>query len=130
MRANHARHDRIPSWGHHVDNTDFADECEAFLDGRWAETREDTTRPLPMWAWLNPIAHGDLEQVRALAAVVDPASGPERLQAAVAQAVLGALPGSEFRHIQREVLVPLELRLMGSPASPRHVLELITDALY
>jgi hypothetical protein len=130
MRGNHARPDRIPSLEHDVDNTDFADECEAFLAGRWAETREDTTRPLPMWAWLNPIAHGDLEQVRALAAVVDPPSGPERLQAAVAQAVLGALPATELPRVQREVLVPLELRLLGSPTSPRHVLELITDALY
>jgi len=130
MRGNHTRHDRIRSLGHDVDDTDFADECEAFLAGRWAETREDTSRPLPMWAWLNPIAHGNVEQVRALAAAVNPASGPGRLQAAVAQAVLGAVPGSELRRIQRELLVPLELRLMGSPASPRQVFELITDALY
>jgi hypothetical protein len=115
---------------HDVDDTDFADECEAFLAGHWAETREDNARPLPMWAWLNPIAHGDVEQVRALGAVANPSSGPERLQAAVARAVLNAVSASELPRVQRELLVPLELRLLGSPASPRQVLELITDALY
>jgi hypothetical protein len=83
-----------------------------------------------MWAWLNPIAHGDLEQVRALSALANPRSGPERLQIAVARAVLNAVPPGELARVQREVLVPLELRLMDAPASPRQVLELVTNALY
>jgi len=130
MRANHVRRDHERASEDDIDDTDFADECEAFLAGRWAGVRQDSTRALPVWAWLNPIAHGDLEQVRTIAAVINPVSGPERLQAVVAQAVLSAVPAGELGTVQREVLVPLELRLMGASASPRQVLELVTNALY
>jgi hypothetical protein len=83
-----------------------------------------------MWAWLNPIAHGDLDQVRAAAANVDAPQGVQHLQSVVAKAVLNAVPPSELARVQREVLVPLELQLMGAPTSPRRVLELVTSALY
>ncbi|HEX6659697.1 MAG TPA: hypothetical protein VF065_16515 [Ilumatobacter sp.] len=129
MRGRHARHDRGQLPGD-LDKTDFADECAAFLAGHWTEQREDRGRPLPPWAWLNPIAHGDLEDVRALAATVSPSPGVERLQVAVAKAVLNAVPASDLPRIQHDVLVPLELQLMDASATPRRILETVTTALY
>jgi hypothetical protein len=83
-----------------------------------------------VWAWLNPLAHGDLDMVRAIAAIANASSGVERLQVSVARAVLHAVPASDLPRIQRDLLVPLELRMMGAPATPRQVLELVTSALY
>jgi hypothetical protein len=113
-----------------LDEAYFADECAAFLAGHWAEQREDPGGRFPPWAWLNPIAHGGLEEVRALAATVSPTSDVERLQAAIAKAVLNAVAASDLPRIQHDVLVPLELQLMGAPATPRRVLEIVTSALY
>jgi hypothetical protein len=129
MRGSHVRRERGRRLDD-LDETDFADECTAFLAGHWAEQREDRGGPLPPWAWLNPIAHGELEEVRALAATVSPTSGVERLQATVAKAVLNAVAASDLPRIQHDVLVPLELQLMGAPATPRQVLEIVTSALY
>ena len=55
--------------GGHVPQLDdtLAGECESFLAGRWAvDGGED--RLLPRWAWLDQVAHGDLDAIREAAA--------------------------------------------------------------
>lgn len=46
----------------------LAQECEAFLAGRYAEHLDGLGCPVPTWAWLNGLAHGDLARVESLAA--------------------------------------------------------------
>ena len=109
----------------------LSDECAAFLAGRWADERDDPERPLPMWAWLNLVAHGDLERIRATAARTDGAPhGSDQLQSVLASAVISAIPAGELTRVQRDVLVPLELERMSTPSSPRRVLELVSTALF
>jgi hypothetical protein len=84
-----------------------------------------------MWAWLNLVAHGDLDRIRAAAARTDGSSrDSDQLQSVLARAVISAIPAPELTRVQREVLVPLELELMNTPSSPRRVLELVTTALF
>jgi hypothetical protein len=129
----HIRQDRDRSLEPSDRDVDSAlpDECAAFLAGRWAEERDDPERPLPMWAWLNLVAHGDLDRIQAVAARTDGASrGSDQLQSVLARAVISAIPAGELTRVQRDVLVPLELELINTPSSPRRVLELVTTALF
>jgi hypothetical protein len=110
----------------------LADECEAFLAGRWADCRRTHDRPLPRWAWLNQAAHADVGRLREAAArPADTGSWPgDDIQAVLARAVLAASASGDLARLQREVLVPLELRLMGTVMSPRRVVELVTATLF
>jgi hypothetical protein len=108
-------------------------ECESFLAGRWAAEPRDHPAPLPRWAWLNLIAHGDIDSVRDAAAVGTPGSASwsgEDIQVVLARAVLAAVAPEDLPRIQREILVPLEIRVMTSVMSPRRVVELVGAALY
>ena len=107
-------------------------ECESFLAGRWAFDRRNQGRPLPRWAWLNQVAHGDVDSLREAAARPS-GSTPWRsddIQAVLARAVLAAGPLDDLSRVQREILVPLELRVMAAVMSPRRVVELAVAALY
>ena len=114
-----------------VDGT-LAAECEAFLAGRRADCRNTEGRPLPRWAWLNQAAHADIDSLRHTAAQqVDTASlRGDDIQAVLARAVVAASGSNDVVRLQREVLVPLELRMMGSVMSPRRAVELVTAALF
>lgn len=46
----------------------LAEDCEAFVAGRYAEHLERLGCPVPTWAWLNGLAHGDLDRLESLAA--------------------------------------------------------------
>ena len=108
------------------------EECEAFLAGRWADCRRTQDRPLPPWAWLNQAAHADIGRLREAAA--RPADQTSRrgddIQPVLARAVLAASGSGDLGRLQREVLVPLELHLMGAVLSPRRAVELVTAALF
>jgi len=110
----------------------LAEECEAFLAGRWADCRRTQDRPLPPWAWLNQAAHADVGRLREAAG--RPADKTSRrgddIQAVLARAVLAASAPDDLVRLQREVLVPLELHLMGAVLSPRRAVELVTAALF
>ena len=117
----------VPDTGRHVGR-----ECESFLAGRWAVERRSQDRPLPRWAWLNQVAHGDLDGIREAAARPS-GSTPWRgddIQAVLARAVLAAGPPDDLSRVQREILVPLELRVMATVMSPRRAVELVGAALF
>lgn len=113
--------------------TPFADECASFLAGTWCE-EFDEGRPLPTWSWINQVAHADAATLRTIAeAVLEPSARPvDRVRAVLARAALAASDGAlDLPALQHEVLVPIELSLMtGEAHSPRHVVELVTTALF
>ena len=95
------------------------EECDAFLAGEWAEHLAANGEPVPAWAWLNHVAHGPLEELRALTQT--PAWGHasmkewDRLQACVADTLFrrARQVSTDVPTLQRQVLVPLELMLLG-----------------
>lgn len=134
MRGTQRRQSEVELIGSAVTPPDdpLGREVEAFLSGRWTEVRGRVGASVPAWAWLNQAAHADTETLRSVAnrpARPTPATG-EDVQVLVARALLAAAAPHGVERLQREVLVPLELRLIGDVASPRHVVELATTALF
>jgi hypothetical protein len=102
-------------------------ECEAFLAGALADTLAQVDGRVPVWTWMNLLAHGSAADLRA--ACVPPPSP-----------VLAGLPGdwrsartflagevldlvdtgqTTLAALQREILVPLELDLGSRQAAAR-----------
>ena len=56
-----------------------AQECEAFLNGTLAEYWEDKGIVVPVWAWINLLAHGSAAQIarQRVAAQPHPPSRPQ-----------------------------------------------------
>jgi hypothetical protein len=95
--------------------------CEAFLDGSYVEHLCRAGAPAPAWAWLNVIAHGTLDDLRALAAGPVPPSVWPRARWFLAGEVLDAVEGGQcsLAGLQRDVLIPLEQRAMSGDAAGR-----------
>jgi len=98
----------------------LVEECEAFLAGTFAELCEYRLEPVPVWAWVNLLAHGTAGQLRVDAG--QPA-GPGRWHAArafVAGEVLDLVEARRLslRGVQAGALVPLELEVMSCPGAP------------
>lgn len=114
----------------------LADECDAFLTGRYAEYRRDVGQPIPAWAWINELAHRDPEDIVVLAIgdrepgrvlapwtpVVDDLAGSLAAQA-------GSL--AEMGTMQRAALVPLELSVIetGQRLTPKSLYLRVQEAL-
>lgn len=97
-------------------------ECGAFLTGRYAQELDDSRDPVPAWAWLSILAHGDEDDLAAFASE-DRRRRPPREAAIWRQAVgfLALEVLSQARRgrcplveLQRTTLVPLELRLTAA----------------
>lgn len=110
---------------HRTDGARVAEECEAFLAGRYL-TALAPDEHAPAWAWLNGIAHGTLPDVASLAAdepaVVSGVIGTaeERwrdVRRRLAQEVVGMAHGdpARLRALQR-CLTAVELDLAAHPA--------------
>jgi hypothetical protein len=94
----------------------MVEECEAFLRGRYVEHLESRALAVPVWAWTNLLAHGTSDDLRQAAAgsQVGPVSTRDwrAARAYVAAELLEAtVRGQPLGATQRELLVPLELRL-------------------
>ena len=92
----------------------LGDECEAWLEGRWAEYLAAHGEPVPSWAWLNQVTHASERAVRAMAGV--PAFRSDdwfKLRGCVAEALLkeAAEKGVSIGELQRAVLLPIECAL-------------------
>jgi hypothetical protein len=101
-------------------------ECEAFLSGRSAQYLDSQNRLIPVWAWLNLLAHGSERDIAVLAA--GEWESPRRASATsvwrqafafLAQELLNQATrqGRPLAEIQRSTLVPIELELAG-PRAP------------
>ena len=133
-------------WGKHreeratAEELEFVEECEAFLTGRYPGHLAVTGTPVPPWAWLNPIAHGGLVELRSLAGWEADAH-PVRYGTGVwkqavsylAQEVLCQAGEDEptLCDMQRTSLVPLELELarVAAQVDPGQLVWLVLDAL-
>lgn len=95
-------------------------ECEGFLTGRLALECERSGGVAPGWMWFNHLAHGTTEDLAACESGLLPgySVGMDVWAAPLAYLaselrVIQAETGATLDDIQRDVLVPLELRLAG-----------------
>ena len=115
-----------------------AQECEAFLNGTLAEYWEDMGIVVPVWAWINLLAHGNAAQI------AHSVSRPNRIRRpgrswAIARAYMAYevldLLDAEFTlaDMQATVLVPLELEMSARPEvgrwSPRQWVDTVDFAI-
>jgi len=97
----------------------LVEECEAFLSGDSVDQSERRGQRVPVWAWMNVLAHGTEVELRALA--TDRSVGDEAHQALayVAGELVDLADDGYFdlETYQREVLVPLELDVLACPTT-------------
>jgi hypothetical protein len=115
-------------------------DAEAFLSGHYADGLRQRGEPVPGWAWLNRLAHGDLTQIGQVRRSLDmtPTGSSSWSEEAwrTAEALLTnellELVGDDatsLSHVQRAVLVPLELELIETePSIGLTALELLQAA--
>ena len=91
--------------------------CEAYLSGAYRQFLEEQGRPVPAWAWLNRLAHGDRSSIEALAGAPDDGS-PAALVASIARMLLLVADrrGGSLASVQRQRLIPLEGRMASAPS--------------
>lgn len=92
---------------------DLGAECEAFLSGSYQSYLMGRSSPVPAWAWINPLAHGDRAQVERIARMADNGSDAQALTACLARKMLRSIDAGvgTLRELQRRTLIPLELAL-------------------
>lgn len=113
---------------------EIANECEAFLAGRYHELLlGNHHQALPAWALINPLAHADYTDLKRLA---DSSPGPDDSMAFLsylAEEVLLHTDGDDvsLQRIQHDALVPLELSLLhhASSSDPAEIARIIGDRL-
>ena len=96
-------------------------ECEAFLSGHYAQYLDGENLGVPDWAWLNVLAHGTPDDIRALAsgepawAISSDTSVWHDALSFLAQELTdqATRQGRALAGLQRSTLVPLELELAG-----------------
>jgi hypothetical protein len=106
-----------------VPETGVGEECEAYLSGRLAAYLQCRDRPVPPVGWLNQVVHGTPNELAFLASCANSyAIQPATWRRAVGYLSQMLIERAEetFRPIeqlQQELLVPLELELMGDPTA-------------
>lgn len=114
----------------------LVDECSAYVTGRFQNYLEWNRQPVPGWAWVNSLAHGDLLMVRRLAEATDRSGGPQAAVREIARQVLRIVDeGHEtLEDLQHRVLVRLESALAEAcpavvPVDAAQLRQAIKDAL-
>ena len=116
---------------------ELVEECAAFLAGAYPALLARHGRGIPPWAWLNPVAHGSRTELRTLASGYQPVGednpaghpGPNMTWAEAVGVLADELNGFEDPdQIQRDLLVPLELRLASGVVEVRAPKELVDTA--
>ena len=99
---------------------DIAAQCQAFLAGTSRLWLEAQGRPVPAWAWINQLAHGDQDRIEAAASAAPRGGSPESLISCLAVRlvqVLGRHP-VDLSAIQVRTLLPHESSLITAGAPP------------
>jgi len=102
--------------------TGVGDECEAFLAGQLAAHFLNRHRPIPPVAWLNRVVHATANELAILAVGTSDTFQPGTWARAVSYLARivqerARETGRPVNEIQRELLLPLELELIGDPES-------------
>jgi hypothetical protein len=110
-------------------------EARRLLNGQALETYP-FERHLPSWAPVNCLAHSDIEQLGHIAAdrSHDHPGSWSAILAYLATDLLAAAPSpAELRRVQREALIPLELRIFEGtippPKTPGQLAKLVGETL-
>ena len=100
----------------------LADECAAFLIGTLADCLEDHGRAVPVWVWMNLLAHGSRDLI------AESISRPSRrrlltrcwwiARARLADLILEMTDRFPLSDLQESVLIPLELNLAARTDVP------------
>jgi hypothetical protein len=116
-----------------------ASECEAFLDGTLAEQWDDRGLDIPVWAWLNLLAHGSAELIReCILRPYRPHRASRNWRAARSYLAYGVLDLTDLEFtladMQTSVLIPLELEMAErsdeiADWTPRQWVDVVEDAL-
>lgn len=113
-------------------------ECEAFLDGTLAEYWDDKGIDVPVWTWMNMLAHGSARQIGECVLRPSrprPASRSWRVARSYLAYEVLDLTDLEFTiaELQSSVLIPLELEMAARADvddwTPRQWVDLVEDAL-
>jgi hypothetical protein len=97
----------------------LVEECESFLAGDYVTACERRGQPVPVWAWMNVLAHGTELELRAAAANRPPEDEGRQALAFVAGELVELIEDGrvDLETFQREVLVPLELDVLACPST-------------
>ena len=112
-------------------------EFDAYLTGGYVRWLVCNRQPVPGWAWINRVAHGELDDLRELASALNHRSRAavemdvwQQVAALLAKHVLTtAGDEDQLRDLQLRVLVPLELRLADEWWTPLRPTDLATTVL-
>jgi hypothetical protein len=103
-------------WGQDPAEIGLVEESQAFLDGRYAELAASSgeTR-VPVWAWMNLLAHGTEAELRVTASQLLVTQGWRQARAFVAGEVIDVIDAGlmSLSQVQRDILVPLELDVLS-----------------
>lgn len=126
---------RAPGAAAEVGTAGIADACAAYLSGSYRQFLVEQGRPVPAWAWVNRLAHGDRRSIEALAAAPDDGT-PAALVASIAGTLLRVVDqrGGSLASVQQQRLIPLEGRLAaaasgGVPADQDELARALASAL-
>ncbi len=92
------------------------DECQAFLDGRFAQVAAADGGYVPVWAWLNLLAHGTDPELRYAADRLADEVGWAQARAFLAGEVVDIVDAGRatLAELQHDILVPLELDVLNA----------------
>ena len=101
-------------------------ECEAFLHGRYRSYLEAEGLPVPAWAWLNILAHGNRDDVENIGQLESNSGSPDSVVTGIAAHLLQLVDehGLTLEELQRRTLMPLEGALLNEVAVPLNSAEL------
>jgi len=103
----------------------LATECDLYLSGKYSDHLDETGRPKPAWAWINPLAHGLEKDIRGLAARPGKPDSADAIVTAVAARMVTLIDhGVRLRDLQRNTLIPLEIAIGASSVTA----EVVTSA--
>ena len=121
-------------------DTSIGDECEAYLQGQLGSYLQHHGRRVPPVAWLNQLVHATTPELALLATgATDPtlrASDWRRTVGYLSRSLLERAreTGLPIATLQQELLVPLELGLIGDPAAadldPADLIRMTLSRLY
>lgn len=117
--------------------TGIAAECSAFLSGGYADYLVTFGRPVPVWAWVNLLAHGTAEMLRSNAETVDiarmthPSGDWNEACCYLAGEVLHAVDSGlvSLHRLQMETLIPLETLLASGQVTVDRPPRLVSTVL-
>lgn len=99
--------------------TALVEACEAFLEGTYVELMDASGASVPVWAWMNLLAHGTEAELRAAADALGEGDSWQQARSFLAGELLEIIDAGHLAlaQLQHDVLVPLELDILDCRCS-------------